>query len=138
MAAAAKARLPPHQPTPVPLLCIRDANILELIYIVHERRQKRCAQLGLGALSLQGAMCLYLATRDDLTSDQKIELEDAARFEDDRNPRFPETQIQTQGSQDKNTTPRFPEIQIKTQYYQIYKYNPKVSRDRGQAPPTFL
>jgi len=91
MAAAAKARLPPHQPNPVPLLCIRDANNIELIYIVHERRQKRCAQLGLGALSLQGALCLYLATRDDLTSDQKIELEDAARFEDDRNPRFPET-----------------------------------------------
>ena len=38
-------------------------------------------------------MCLYLATRDDVTSDQKVELEDAARFEDDRNPRFPETHV---------------------------------------------
>ena len=57
---------------------------MERILIIHDMRQKYADERGLGTLTLQQAVCLHMAPRSELTEAQIIELEDAARHEDDR------------------------------------------------------
>ena len=84
MSAVAKAHLPPIRHSAPAILCIRDATLMERIHIIHDLRQKYADKRGLGTFTLQHAVCLHLASRSDFTNAQMIELEDAARHEDDR------------------------------------------------------
>ena len=57
---------------------------MERIHIIYDLRQKFADKWGMGAFTLQQAVCLHIASGSDFTSAQMIELEDTARHEDDR------------------------------------------------------
>ena len=84
MAAAAKARLPPIDQPAVLRLSLWDATPLELVYLIHEQRQKYGAEHSLGPYTLQQAACLHFASRLDISDLMVRELEETARIEDER------------------------------------------------------
>ena len=105
MSQNAKRHIPHLQAPPAPMLCIRDATILELIYLIHGQQQKLGAKRNLGPYTLQQAVCLHFASRCDVSDSKLCELEDKARIEDVRLASISRTLISSSSTSSSESKP---------------------------------